>query len=765
MFGKALCGIAVVIFLVVNSSYAIGAQSGDWLLEGNFVSYNSLCDLGKPDLSPRSVQVPPGISFTITACGNLEEELQQPLALVIKIQNVTTHSRILEVPLPSDLVFMDGQLLRTAFAIYFPWAAFSGLWAKGEGRLQVEVDPDSSVEFLYLIPLFSGEATIEFGDTGAFEIATDLPKVNNPPVAVGDGYSVDEDNTLTISAPGVLGNDSDVDSDSLTATRISDPSHGTLTLNSDGSFTYTPSPEYSGTDRFTYKANDGNADSDIATVNISVNPVNDPPVMSDIPDQSINEGEAFTSITLDDYVSDPDNENSEIAWAYRGNVELTIAISNSTITVTIPDPCWSGSETITFTATDPDGLASSDSATFTVTPVNDPPVMSDVPDQEISESDTFASVSLDDYISDPCDDDSEIAWAYGGNIELSVTISDDRVAIITTPDPEWNGSESITFTATDPEGLSDSDSATFTVKPLVVLPGDVNNDGQVRSNDATLALQFAAGLMEPTRYQKRAADMNADGKIGANDALLILIAAAGSAAPDEGYVASAGAPVTITMDEAHGVAGDRITIPVKIDNVGGLAGGDIHIFYNSAVLRAVSASSESGVLLASNVAEPGMIRIAFAGTGSLNSRKLAEIQFDILTDDVSPLKLQRVDLYQPNALPIDSRPVDSEFRSWAIPVEHSALLQNFPNPFNPDTWIPYQLKESDKVTIQIFNVAGELVRKLDLGYKSAGLYVSSSRAAYWNGRNEAGEQVSSGVYFYNIQAGEFTATKKMVVAK
>ncbi|MFC1714461.1 right-handed parallel beta-helix repeat-containing protein [Candidatus Poribacteria bacterium] len=94
-----------------------------------------------------------------------------------------------------------------------------------------------------------------------------------------------------------------------------------------------------------------------------------------------------------------------------------------------------------------------------------------------------------------------------------------------------------------------------------------------------------------------------------------------------------------------------------------------------------------------------------------------------------------------------------------------ALLQNFSNPFNPDTWIPYQLAEDVDVTIRIYSVSGKLVRTLSLGQKPAGFYTDKSKAAYWDGKNEAGEQVSSGVYFYTIQAGDFTATRKMILSK
>src|SRR5207249_1449879 len=101
------------------------------------------------------------------------------------------------------------------------------------------------------------------------------------PVALNDSYTTAEDTTLNVAAPGVLANDSDVDGDSLSAVLVSQPTHGSLTLNSNGSFSYTPSANYNGTDSFTYKANDGQADSGIATPKIITTAVNDAPVAID----------------------------------------------------------------------------------------------------------------------------------------------------------------------------------------------------------------------------------------------------------------------------------------------------------------------------------------------------------------------------------------------------------------------------------------------------------------------------------------------------
>ena len=95
----------------------------------------------------------------------------------------------------------------------------------------------------------------------------------------------------------------------------------------------------------------------------------------------------------------------------------------------------------------------------------------------------------------------------------------------------------------------------------------------------------------------------------------------------------------------------------------------------------------------------------------------------------------------------------------------SALLANYPNPFNPETWIPYQLSASADVTLSIYSVDGKLVRTLALEHQPAGVYQSRSRAAYWDGRNAFGERVASGLYFYTLTAGDFTATRKMLIRK
>ena len=98
-------------------------------------------------------------------------------------------------------------------------------------------------------------------------------------------------------------------------------------------------------------------------------------------------------------------------------------------------------------------------------------------------------------------------------------------------------------------------------------------------------------------------------------------------------------------------------------------------------------------------------------------------------------------------------------------IKRTALLQNYPNPFNPDTWIPYQLAKDTLVTLSIYDQSGHIVRTLDIGHQVSGVYRDKTRAAYWDGRNQNGESVTSGTYYYQLRAGDYTALRRMVIVK
>jgi VCBS repeat-containing protein len=161
----------------------------------------------------------------------------------------------------------------------------------------------NQIEITATVGTVSLEGSGDFGNDPAYDSLLYLG--NQAPVAAGDSYSTNEDTTLTVVAPGVLGNDSDADGDSLTAVLASSPSHGTLTLNADGSFTYTPASNYNGPDSFAYGASDGSSTSVAATVSITVNPLNDAPAVTNPDSQSGAEGD---TVSLQVFATDVDGD-------------------------------------------------------------------------------------------------------------------------------------------------------------------------------------------------------------------------------------------------------------------------------------------------------------------------------------------------------------------------------------------------------------------------------------------------------------------------
>ena len=101
----------------------------------------------------------------------------------------------------------------------------------------------------------------------------------------------------------------------------------------------------------------------------------------------------------------------------------------------------------------------------------------------------------------------------------------------------------------------------------------------------------------------------------------------------------------------------------------------------------------------------------------------------------------------------------------SLTPKETKLLANYPNPFNPETWIPYRLAEDAFVTLTIYDRGGQVVRTLEVGYRIASAYESRSKAIHWDGKNGLGEQVASGVFFYHLSAGDYAATRKMVILK
>ncbi|MFZ5517633.1 MAG: Ig-like domain-containing protein, partial [Candidatus Zhuqueibacterota bacterium] len=204
------------------------------------------------------------------------------------------------------------------------------------------------------------------------------------------------------------------------------------------------------------------------------------------------------AISLDNYVTDPDNADNQITWTATGQAQLTVTITNRVATIQTPNAEWSGAETIAFKATDPGGKFDSESAAFTVTAVNDAPVVTQIPNQTVNQGSPFSPISLNDYVSDVDNSDAEITWSHNAT-QLTVQINGStKVATVTVPSAQWSGSETITFTARDPLGATAQSAATFTVgdfdEPPVVIQ---INDQTINENGTFSAIYLDYHVTDP----------------------------------------------------------------------------------------------------------------------------------------------------------------------------------------------------------------------------------------------------------------------------
>ena len=288
------------------------------------------------------------------------------------------------------------------------------------------------------------------------------------PVASDDGATVDEDSIANVI--GVLANDSSVNGDALwvSAFDVTSVNGGTVADNGDGTvLTYTPPADFNGADSFTYEVSDGYGGTDIATVTITISGVNDIPVVSGIPDQTIAEGESFATIDLDDYVDDVDNLDSEMIWFYSRDTELTVEITNRVATIRVPNENWSGEETITFIASDPDGGSDDGRATFTVNSANDAPVAGD--DSATTSADTPVTI---DVLSNDTDVDGDALTATSVSTPAHGSASVNRDGTVTyTPNADYEGIDAFTYRASDGAADSDDATVTITVKTTEVVTG------------------------------------------------------------------------------------------------------------------------------------------------------------------------------------------------------------------------------------------------------------------------------------------------------
>ena len=304
-------------------------------------------------------------------------------------------------------------------------------------------------------------------------------------MAVADSYSTNEDTALTVPAAGVLTNDTDVEGDPLTAVLVNGPENGTLTLNADGSFTYTPDANFNGADSFTYKANDGTLDSAPVTVNLTVNAVDDAPV-ANADSYSTNEDTALTIPAAGVLANDTDVENDPLQAALvQGPAHGSLTLNADGSFTYTPDANFNGADSFTYKANDGTLDSAPVTVSLTVNPVDDAPAA--VADSYTTNEDTKLTVPVAGVLANDTDVENDPLQAVlvQGPAHGDLTLNPDG-SFTYTPDANYNGADSFTYKAND--GTLDSDPVTvsLTVNPVDDAPVAVADSYSTKEDTALI---------------------------------------------------------------------------------------------------------------------------------------------------------------------------------------------------------------------------------------------------------------------------------------
>ena len=527
--------------------------------------------------------------------------------------------------------------------------------------------------------------------------------------------------------------------------------------------------EWAGTENITFIASDPQGLRDSTTTAFTVIPVNDPPSVSGIPNQQITEKETFAPISLNQYVRDPDNTDAELHWNVFGNINLGVSIENNIATITRVNPNWFGTEVLLFVAIDPLGASDSTLVNFSMTAVNDPPAIAEIPGQTIRENQAFAPIVLDDFVDDPDNADNELLWSIYGNRDLLVRIVN-RIATVTPPDSEWAGVEIIHFAAKDPGGQADTAAVRFEIIGFNDPPRLINVTDYSIDEDDTLAfsaeqlanmafdpddpidrLEFTLAGATYLRLQDNPAggiwilpqaDWSgvervwlkvSDGENADSARTRINVLPVDDAPKAFSLISPVGVfytspPDTLTFKWQSTYdpdAGDEVTYTWQLSSKETFS--DTLIQQKGLIDTTVVIFTGGGFL-------PGgsfYWRVIATSTGGQSTFSRNNGVFSFLTTGI-----------------------DDDAR---IPSDLS-LYQNYPNPFNPETRISYDLPQAGAVTLTVYNSLGNAVRQLVSGHQGAGRHKVT-----WDARDDAGRKVASGIYIYKLQAGKKIVTRKMLL--
>jgi hypothetical protein len=756
----------------------------------------------------------------------------------------------------------------------------------GEVTYTPDADYNGPDSFTYTISDAEGATS-----TGAVDVT--VTPVSDPPVAEDDTAVMDEDASVVIA---VVANDTDADGETPTLTEVGDSTYGSVDFDATtGEVTYTPSANYNGPDSFMYTISDAEGATSTGTVDVTVMSINDAPVAEDDTVETAEDEAVVIDVSGND--TDADGDALTVAGVSQpSNGLVEIAADGSSVTYT-PDPNFSGEDSFTYDIEDPEGVGSTATAMVTVAWINDAPVAVD----DAAPTDEDAPVAVDVLENDD-DPDSEpliitdVSQPSSGSVEIAA----DESSVTYTPDADFNGEDSFTYTISDSTGETATGTVDVTVTPVndapeefdLLSPADGSGLGRetvafsweavkdVDGDAITYELVVGAGGSEVTLTTGETSlevDLLAAGFPGEELAGTWSVSASDGEFSVEGiggdraFTLEILAPEMVvdvgSLDFGEVVIGARESRTVNIGNQGnaeltvsGIASTDGQFGTSSGSVQVppgesrnvevrfapVLPGAQSGELvIASDDAGQPEVKVSLSGSGSgievwpgdtngdglVDGRDVMPIGMfweaagaarplsgttweargvaswveslaaladadgngvvnveDILPVaenwrqsrsaskatvgggiDVEPLE---VGILQAMAEALEAAPVSTGADELLVFLRHTieirmlpkrfALLQNAPNPFNPTTTIRYAIPSGVEggMRLRIFDVTGQLVRTLVEDPATAGQH-----EVVWDGRDQAGRSVASGVYLYRMETGEFAAVRRMLLVR
>jgi len=663
-------------------------------------------------------------------------------------------------------------------------------------KFKIESDPANGVlsgtppDLIYApIPNFNGSDRFTFSVSDALfvskpaEISITINPVNDTPIVIAQTITLDEDTSINITLTGT-----DIDGDNINFRIVSNPQHGFLS-GVIPNIIYTPNPDFFGYDRFTFIANDGQLDSEIAVVDLTINNIPDSPI-AEPQNVTVNEDNSL-NIKLTGRDPDGDSITFKITEFPR-NGQLRNDPPNL---IYVPAQDYFGVDSFKFIAYD--GMFESQPASINVkvNPINDKPIaiLKDI--TGIQRSDVKIGYNL----VDPEKEGLDITCEYRKTSEKDWHKANvaGKTNSITNYDGEiiWNSSKDIPssvntvvqfrITPKDSEIGTPGVTKEFTLQNFL---GDFDSDGDVDFDDMNkLSTAWDANDISkdigPAKGTPPELEPILDGKLDFEDLGVFIVMWNWSHSNIQPQTPPFDSAMDINQEMVFKISNSsessqeqNITIlnPEQVFSVSAI---QINIQFEPDKVRILKVSkgefqsdSDSSFPFLTHIDNRyGLLEIETCKLGLLENidlkpgavlsafqiERLANIDTNILLNFKIYSKLNQVAISKRSVLHLDARQIPDK----------TIAMQNYPNPFNSETWIPFQLENDNHVRIDIFSGNGELVRTINLGHKNAGYYLDKTRSAYWDGKNNNGEETVSGIYFYVLTAGNLKVTKKMVIMR